>query len=86
MTPVLRLASRRAPESGLSWMMRCINRRIGSFGNQAFSELSSAYGNVRLVPEICSMKYLMILPVLVMLILEQKRVVQVATRRLRKAS
>ncbi len=31
------------------------------------------------------MKYLMILPVLVMLMLEQKRVIQIATRRLRRA-
>ncbi len=29
------------------------------------------------------MKYLIILPVLIMLVLEQKRVIQVATRRLR---
>jgi len=32
------------------------------------------------------MKYLMVLPVLIMLILEQRRVVQVATRRLHRTN
>jgi hypothetical protein len=31
------------------------------------------------------MKYLMILPVLVMLVLEKRRIMQIATRRLRKS-
>jgi hypothetical protein len=83
-SPAQRRASRCAPACDQRPVVRCVIDRIEVFGNQAFAERSSSYGNVRPGPEERSMKYLMILPVLIMLMLEQKRVVQVATRRLRR--
>jgi len=65
-------------------MVHCVIDRIGIFGTKRSRDCHLRMARCEPGPEKRSMKYLMVLPVLILLILEQKRVVQVATRRLRR--